>query len=74
MASVAGALLGLLAIIFGISRFAVQTEWESFFIAVGIGLALVLVPCLLTLWAVVEGRENEAELLFEIGQHIGSDS
>ena len=74
MASIVGALLGLLAILFGIGRFALQTEWESFFIAVGIGLALVLVPCLLTLWAVVEGRKNEADLLSHVGHCIGLDS
>ena len=66
IASSVGALLGLIAIVFGLVMFAAKSEWQSFGIAFGIGLALILIPFGLLLWSIAEGRQNEAELLNRI--------
>ena len=65
--SVIGLVLGLVSIIIGIVQFAIHSEWQSWGIATGIGLALAAVPLLLLAWAVHEGRNNERELLGLLG-------
>jgi hypothetical protein len=68
-----GVVLGLGTIAFGLGMFATKTEWESFGIALGIGLALMLIPFCLLLWSVVEGRANEGDLLNRLALCMQSD-
>jgi hypothetical protein len=65
-----GVVVGVAVLIFAILQFAIQSEWKSVGISVGIAFAFLAVPPLLLWWAVIEGRKNERQLLEQLHRSI----
>jgi hypothetical protein len=68
-----GCLLGFGAILFGVLRFGLRSEWKSFLVCGGVGLLLILIPCGLLVWSSFEGRRNENLLLNKLAECGGYD-
>lgn len=66
----AGFVIGMGILAFGVFQFAIHEEWKSFIIAAGIALAFLAIPLLLLWWAVKEGRANERQLLERLHSSI----